>query len=828
MVLTGILVLALSVVAPSAWAQDVRLTGIIDGPLPGGLPKAIELYVVRDVSDLGAYAIGSANNGDGSDGPEFHLSGRASAGKFIYVASEVTRFAEFFEFEPDFVSSTAVINGDDAIELFLDGQVIDVFGHVHADPNEQSWDYLDGWAYRKNGTGPDAAHFSFKSWLWSGPNALDGTPNNNNASAPFPIGSYMPHPRADRCPKRPLTAIYDIQGPSDKSDLVGKRVTAKGIVTGDFQRHDAHFSDLGGFFIQERTGDHDPATSDGIFVFDGSGSVDVSVNDLVQVRGTVAEFGGETQLTALSVKRCARTPGVPATQISLPARALRLNSDGMHVADLEAFEGMLVQFSHPLTVTDLRHLGRFGEVRLSQGGRLFQFTNQNRPHVAGYRTHLKDIARRTITLDDGLRVQNPRPIRYPKPGFNTQNAIRIGDAVKRLTGNIRYSRASGAFGHEAYRLVPQADPVFVSKNPRKPPLRRENGQLRIASLNVLNFFNDLRDVGGQCFPSFTREHCRGADTQPEFDRQLQKLVTSLRSLDADIYGLQELENDYPDGRRSAIATLVRAFNASGGTPACGRNFTYVDPRQRVGDDAIAVGLMYCRRTVGLAPGTTIAVLDDGDLPTLGLTFTEPVFTGPATNRSPLAVSFAELESGEVLTVVVSHLKSKRAASLGDKNTICSHPRTARKEPNCDQDDGQAFWNARRVLAARALKAWTDSDPTQSGDPDILIMGDFNSYLEEEPLRTLESLGFENLMRKVRSPPYTLVFDAQSGALDHAMANRWLRSQVTATRIWHAQADEAPVLDYNLDFARNPDLFDGSMAARSSDHDALLVILTLEQ
>ena len=88
------------------------------------------------------------------------------------------------------------------------------------------------------------------------------------------------------------TPIYDIQGDGDASPYEGEVVTTTGVVTGDFQGDEA----LRGFYAQDVDGDGDPATSDGIFVFDRfSSDVDVSVGDLVEITGEVDEFFGETQ-----------------------------------------------------------------------------------------------------------------------------------------------------------------------------------------------------------------------------------------------------------------------------------------------------------------------------------------------------------------------------------------------------------------------------------------------------------------------------------------------------------------------------------------------------
>ena len=163
--------------AGSAVAADgsMIITGVVDGPLSGGIPKAVEVYVQSDITDLSAFGIGSANNGGGSDGEEFTFpAGSATAGSYLYVASEAPGFQAFFGFAPDYTDSAASINGDDAIELFEDGVIVDVFGDPATDGTGQAWDHLDGWAYRNDGTGPDGSTFVIANWSFSGTNALDG------------------------------------------------------------------------------------------------------------------------------------------------------------------------------------------------------------------------------------------------------------------------------------------------------------------------------------------------------------------------------------------------------------------------------------------------------------------------------------------------------------------------------------------------------------------------------------------------------------------------------------------------------------------------------
>jgi len=101
------------------------LSGIFDGDLSGGTPKGVELYVLHDVADLSVYGLGSANNGGGSDGEEFTFPNDAvTAGTYIYVSTNTDSFMSWFGFNPTYTSGAMSINGDDAIELFKNIQIV--------------------------------------------------------------------------------------------------------------------------------------------------------------------------------------------------------------------------------------------------------------------------------------------------------------------------------------------------------------------------------------------------------------------------------------------------------------------------------------------------------------------------------------------------------------------------------------------------------------------------------------------------------------------------------------------------------------------------------
>jgi len=177
--------------APPVTGSDLVITGIVDGPLSGGVPKAIEIYVVNAVADLSVYSVANANNGGTFTLTPFVFPAvAAAAGSRIYLASEVPGFTAYFGFAPNYTSNVVNINGDDVVGLFNQGTLVDVFGTPGVDGTGTPWEHTDGWAYRVNGAGPNPI-FTLSEWIFSGIDALDNTTTNAGATNPFPIGTYV-------------------------------------------------------------------------------------------------------------------------------------------------------------------------------------------------------------------------------------------------------------------------------------------------------------------------------------------------------------------------------------------------------------------------------------------------------------------------------------------------------------------------------------------------------------------------------------------------------------------------------------------------------------
>lgn len=625
-----------------------------------------------------------------------------------------------------------------------------------------------------------------------------------------------------------ITKISAIQGSGAGSAMVGQTVTVEAIVVGDFQNGDADANrNLNGFYLQEETTDSDGnvLTSEAIFVY--GGAADVQIGDRVRVTGSISEYFGLTELTAsnISVVQAGAVADVDAmaVQIDLPSMGTTMSQDGDYQPDLEAYEGMLVTIPQTLTVTEQYNLDRFNEIKLAAGERPEQFTQENAPDAAAYQAYLAELGARTITYDDGLNVQNaainnldgfdPNDNPSATPNYGTPDAVRMGDTVTGLTGVLDYQWAGNSASGATWRIrsvEDGANTFGAGDNPRTDAPEDVGGRLKVASFNVLNYFTTL-DNGGT---TAIGEAPRGADNAAEFARQTEKLVATILDMDVDVLALTELENDFSAASSgNAIKYLVEQLNAVAGAGT----YAWVDPGQQfVGGDAIAVGFIYDTTAVKIADGTTIEILNDADLPGLGLggllgqSTVGAVFDGENTSRNAIAVTFEELATGETFTAIANHLKSKSGTGSG---------------ADADQGDGQGNWQNQRELAATALTAWAASDPTGSGDPDVMLLGDFNGYAKEQSTALIEGAGYENLHGR-EDDAYSYVFDGQTGTLDYAFANASLGAQVSDVTTWHINADEADALDYNTDYGRDTSIFDGDSSIRVSDHDPVIVGLNL--
>ena len=577
------------------------------------------------------------------------------------------------------------------------------------------------------------------------------------------------------------STIPQIQGSGAKSPVADMVQTTEGVIT---------FKTSSGFYIQHLAGDGDPTTSDGIFVF--GGVTPAVVGELVRVTGTVTEFtpgSAPASITQFkdttSIVRLGGGYTVTPTNVSMPA-------------DLERYEGMLVRFTGSLIVNAVDSLGERGELTLASVRREVP-TSRYRPGSA----EALDLAARNaadqIVLDDLIFTQSATI-----PYIAADKTVRAGDSVDNLIGIVDY----GSIGNSkyGYKLQPLSvgSVSIVRSNPRTAGPELPSGNVKVASANVLNFFTTFTNgastentsTGNGCTigtqPALPA-NCRGADNMEEFLRQRGKIVHELKAIDADVVGLMEIQNN----GNIAVDHLVGALNAAMGP----NTYAAVPVPSFTGTDAIRVAMIYKPARVA-ASGLPIAD-DDRDI----------------NNRATLAQTF-KAGNGAKFSVVVNHLKSKRCGSASGANA--------------DKFDGQGCWNADRLDQANRLKDYfIPRVIRESGDPDVLVIGDMNAHGFEDPIRALTDAGMVNQLERFVRPRemvYSYVFDGLAGYLDHALATASLDAQMAGATEWHNNADEPEVIDYNFNLgttktAKPQDLYENN-AYRASDHDPVVVSLNL--
>ncbi len=505
-----------------------------------------------------------------------------------------------------------------------------------------------------------------------------------------------------------------------------------------------------GGWFVQDAGDGDGSSSDAIFVADSQVATPLQPGDRVRARGVVVE----------QPKGRASRTALEQTQLQRLGRGeLQPVAITGAVSDWERLEGMALRFDAPLLLADSGDLGKHGRVLASVGERLWQPTERAEPGSDAQRAVVADNARRQLWLGADGNAAWPDGLAQARSGSRLDGVSGVLDQAQ-----------------SGYWLQLGSTPTLQAAPRPLPP--QVPGDLRIAALNLENLFNGDGHGGG--FPT-----ARGARTAAELTAQLAKHVATIDGLDADIVALMELEND-GYGRDSSIASLVDALNAD--SQASGANWRFVDAGQGPGDNAIRVGLIYRSDRVR-AQGRPVT-MEGGPF-------------GPH-SRAPLAQAFVPMKGGRVdgqtFVVVANHFKSKG----------CSGAEGADR----DQGDGATCWNEARTQSARVLASFVLANPTGHGRALTLLVGDFNAYARESPLRALEADGWRDAFAVAAvDSPYSYVYDGQLGRLDHALLSPALAQRLRGAAEWHSNADEPDSAGYRSG---------GPGPWRSSDHDPLLL------
>ena len=759
---TGIVAFA----SPAAAASgDLLISEYVEGSSNN---KAIEIYNPSTaVVDLAAegYALQISFNGGSSTGSPIGLTGSIAPDDVHVIAS--SSGATGLLALADQTTSASLFNGDDAVMLLKDGAIVDVLGQIAPDPGTEWGTGLNSTADNTLRRAADTCVGDTNStdpfdpavgWIGFAADTFGGL-GTHEADCALPPVDPEPTPVAD-CVVTP-TPISAVQGSGAASPIAGTNVMVKGVVVGDFQQSGG----FDGYYLQD-AGDGDAATSDGVFVY-APGGAEVAAGDSVSVAGAVAEQFGMTQITAADVEVCASGQALPVpTALTLPATE----------AQREALEGMSVTLPQNLTIGETFEFGRFGTITLTNG-RLDTPTAVVEPGAAALELAAANLEN-SITLDDGRGSQNADPAIHPDGElFTLEHSFRSGDLVQHATGVLDYRFST-------WGVQPTQGADFTVANER-PGVPEVGGDLKISSFNVLNYFTSIDPT-----PTNDRDddYHRGADTAEEFQRQQDKIVSALAAIDADVFGLLEIENN-----GTAVQNLADALNARVGAGTYAAVSTGI-----IGTDAIATAIIYKPASVQPVGGHLLMT-----------SAVDPAWSDDR-HRPGLTQRFAATESGDEFVVSVNHLKSKGSA--------CPE--------SPDLGDGQGNCSALRTAAATALTTWLNT--TVAPDGRALVIGDLNSYDHEDAIDAFIAGGFTDLEKQFGGEhAYSYVFDGQLGYLDYALAQPDITADVSGAASWHINADEPSLIDYDMSFKRPAqDALYAPDPYRSSDHDPVIVGLNL--
>lgn len=305
------------------------------------------------------------------------------------------------------------------------------------------------------------------------------------------------------------------------------------------------------------------------------------------------------------------------------------------------------------------------------------------------------------------------------------------------------------------KLVTGATPKFINNKPEPKPKMPKKGLL-VCAANIQNYFYDL---GG---------YAQRKTTKKQQVMQTQKICKAFKQIDADIYALCEIQKG-----DSAAQMLVDAMNKI----AKKERYAYVSHGWS-NSDMISCGYIYRMDKVRPYGDLQYAYKD----------------TTSHYRYRLMACGFEEIESGEKFVLNVNHLRSKRGTG--------------------------AESNEKRMANVDSLLVMLDKIEQEQlfGDSDVLLVGDYNAYTQEEPIQTLVRAGYADMVMRDDSTGYSYVYHSEAGYLDRVFASESMAKQVKNVAVYHLNADYF----YSRGFKRGLD----DTMYRYADHDPILVRVEL--
>ena len=274
-------------------------------------------------------------------------------------------------------------------------------------------------------------------------------------------------------------------------------------------------------------------------------------------------------------------------------------------------------------------------------------------------------------------------------------------------------------------------------------------RLLVCAMNLENYYMTLGSMG--------------AKTESQRQKQRTKVSKALAKINADIYGLVELQQG-----NEAIAEIVSDLNKN--LPS--RDYKY-----------------FTEGGSGTMQKSDF-VYDAKVVEPIGL----PVEINAELQNRKKMICFREKATGEKFIYSINHFKAMNSGSASirvrEASAVLDRYKSYRTNPNIS-------------------------------DNDILIMGDLNAYAKEDPITLFLENGMIDLHRAFHADSsYSYQYSARAGYLDHALCNNTLYRQVTGMCGFHINSDEDDRYTYDGAWSDNT-MF------RCSDHDPVIVGLKLD-
>ncbi|MCG9553699.1 ExeM/NucH family extracellular endonuclease [Vibrio sp. Isolate31] len=819
---------------------EIILSQYVEG---GSYNKAVEIANTGDAAvTLSGYELAKSSNGGGTWGSTIDLSQVTLQANQVYVLAHGDASDAIKAIADITDKSVANFNGDDPIALLKDGEVHDIIG-VMGDVDFGK----DSTLVRNSDALTPSATYDASRWTAFEKDNIDGLGELNATEPPAPFACEVDGQQPN------FTTIQEIQGEGDTSPLIDgyPYITDEDhFVTGVVTAVTTGLTK--GFYLQALESDNNDKTSEGLFIHTDAADTELKAGDVVCVKGKVQEYYSNTQLASDA------NSYVKTGTSDIPRVTDLVIKEGETLRDaLERHEGMQVELTSSSDLLVTRNFSydydsRRNNMMLSHEAPLFKPTQLHAAESDAAVELAKDNAANRVYLESDGKAPNGQIPYYPdfakdadQDGSSEQH-IRLGSRVEGLQGAVVYS-------YNEYRLIAtnEVDNTnFVTSGEGFDVARKDapaiaGSDLRIASFNVLNYFNSVADSGHE---NPTGQN-RGATNLDEFLIQQAKIVAAMNKMDADIIGLMEVENN-GFGDSSAVKNLVDALNAE--IEDTEDHYTYVEIAEQdkyqdeyFGSDAIMVAILYRANEVTPKEAAKVIVTPEQHIEENTITRGDDAEGNPAYDkyqRHSLLQTFTVKETGKDLSVVVNHFKSKGSECIEEWIAGVEDSEPADLQGNC---------NNFRVSAANVV-----GDALKGIEGDVLVMGDLNAYGMEDPLLTLTDYSKEKYGRDIYTAAYTTIgsgelqvektkiekgygyhnlntvlhgadtfsytYSGELGNLDHALASNSLAQKVVAIEDWHINSLESNLFEYSSKYTGDMPKYKDAFSA--SDHDPVIIAI----